>query len=96
MPESTLQLKCELFQVNRILRKPLLAQKMEWNQSEILPVMSCTKRNRREVVVYVPARRINGCPAARFVRPRGADVLRTGSSHPIHRARSRDHTGPAC
>jgi len=45
MPESTLQLKCELFQVNRVfLRKPLLAQEMVG--IEIPPVMICAERDR--------------------------------------------------
>jgi len=44
---------------------------------------------------FVEMRGVSG-QGSRFVRPRGADGLRTGSSHPIRRARSQDHTGPAC
>jgi hypothetical protein len=53
MPESTLQLKCELFQVNRMfLRKPLLAQEMV--RIEIPPVICAERDGPRSRRSFVP------------------------------------------
>ena len=53
LPESTLQSKHELFQVNPMfVRKPLLAQKVV--RIQMIPMMSGAKRNRREVRGLLP------------------------------------------
>src|ERR1700733_4707122 len=62
LPESTLQCKHQLVQVNLVfVRKSFLAHKMV--RIQILPVMSCTKRDRREIRGLLPK-----SPSAQDVR----------------------------
>src|ERR1039457_1624902 len=70
LPESTLQSKHEILQVNPMfVRKPHLAQNVVGIQ--ILPVMSRAERDRREVRGLLPQ-----APGAQSIRMRGLDNCR--------------------
>src|ERR1035438_6469554 len=77
LPESTLKSKHEILQVNPMfVRKPHLAQNVVGIQ--ILPVMRCTKRDRREVRGLLPqSPSAQGVGVGRFGHVRPAAQSRT-------------------
>ena len=83
LPESTLQSKHEILQVNPMfVRKPHLAQNVVGIQ--ILPVMSRAERDRREVRGLLPQ-----APGAQSIRMRGLDNCRPAAHSRTDRASKR-------